>query len=157
MKADVAANPRVYGPLVSPDMKMALVKAQLIEGKLDYEKTFAQLQQLREAEESAGVRIYATGQPVLVGWAYTYMEQILQIFIFTVITMLALLLFHFRKAYGVLIPLGGVLVSTIWGLGIISLLGYNLDPLGLVIPFLIAARAMSHGCLLYTSPSPRDA
>merc|ERR1711965_894722 len=55
---------------------------------------------------------------------------------------------HFRKAYGVLIPLGGVLISTIWGLGIISLLGFNLDPLGLVIPFLIAARAMSHGVQL---------
>ena len=39
MKAAVAANPRVYGPLVSPDFRMALVKAQLIEGKLDYEKT----------------------------------------------------------------------------------------------------------------------
>nr|AMR08622.1 hypothetical protein [uncultured bacterium] len=127
---------------------MALVKAQLIEGQLDYEKTFAQLQQLRTEEEQAGVTIYATGQPVLVGWAYTYMEQILQIFIFTVVTMLALLIFHFRKAYGVLIPLGGMLVSTIWGLGIISLLGYNLDPLGLVIPFLIAARAMSHGVQL---------
>ena len=62
--------------------------------------------------------------------------------------MLALLVFHFRKAYGVLVPLGGVLISTIWGLGIISLLGYNLDPLGLVIPFLIAARAMSHGVQL---------
>lgn len=148
MRSDVSANPRVYGPLVSPDMKMALVKAQLIEGQLDYEKTFAQLQQLRAEEEQAGVTIYATGQPVLVGWAYTYMEQILQIFIFTVVTMLALLIFHFRKAYGVLIPLGGVLVSTIWGLGIISLLGYNLDPLGLVIPFLIAARAMSHGVQL---------
>ena len=148
MKSDVSANPRVYGPLVAPDMKMALVKAQLIEGQLDYEKTFAQLQQLRAEEEQAGVRIYATGQPVLVGWAYTYMAQILQIFIFTVVTMLALLIFHFRKAYGVLIPLGGVLVSTIWGLGIISLLGYNLDPLGLVIPFLIAARAMSHGVQL---------
>lgn len=148
MRSDVSANPRVYGPLVSPDMKMALVKAQLIEGQLDYEKTFSQLQQLRAEEEQAGVKIYATGQPVLVGWAYTYMEQILQIFIFTVVTMLALLVFHFRKAYGVLIPLGGVLVSTIWGLGIISLLGYNLDPLGLVIPFLIAARAMSHGVQL---------
>jgi predicted RND superfamily exporter protein len=99
MKSDVSANPRVYGPLVSPDMKMALVKAQLIEGQLDYEKTFAQLQQLRGEEEQAGVTIYATGQPVLVGWAYTYMEQILQIFLFTVGTMLALLIFHFRKAY----------------------------------------------------------
>src|SRR5690554_6048570 len=148
MRADVAANPRVYGPLVSPDLKMALVKAQLIEGQLDYETTFAQLQQLRAEEASEGVTIYATGQPVLVGWAYTYMDQILQIFVFTVLTMLALLIFHFRKAYGVLIPLGGVLVSTIWGLGIISFLGYNLDPLGLVIPFLIAARAMSHGVQL---------
>ncbi|WP_404364918.1 RND family transporter [Marinobacter sp.] len=148
IRANVAANPLVYGPLVSPDFKMALVKAQLIEGMLDYEETFAQLQQLRADVAGPGVTVYATGQPVLVGWAYTYMEQILQIFIFTVVTMLALLIFHFRKAYGVLIPLGGVLVSTIWGLGIISLLGYNLDPLGLVIPFLIAARAMSHGVQL---------
>ncbi|WP_375176589.1 RND family transporter [Marinobacter mobilis] len=148
MKADVSANPRAYGPLVSPDFRMALVKAQLIEGQLDYAATFAQLQQMRQQESRDGVTIYATGQPVLVGWAYTYMDQILQIFIFTVLTMLALLVFHFRKAYGVLIPLGGVLISTIWGLGIISLLGYNLDPLGLVIPFLIAARAMSHGVQL---------
>ncbi|WP_226686174.1 efflux RND transporter permease subunit [Stutzerimonas stutzeri] len=148
MKADVLANPRVYGPLVSPDLKVALVKAQLIEGQLDYEATFAQLQALRQSEARDGVTIYATGQPVLVGWAYTYMDQILQIFLFTVLAMLALLVFHFRKAYGVLIPLGGVMISTIWGLGIISLLGYNLDPLGLVIPFLIAARAMSHGVQL---------
>ncbi|WP_313025418.1 efflux RND transporter permease subunit [Pseudomonas lopnurensis] len=148
MKADVVANPRVYGPLVSPDLKVALVKAQLIEGQLDYEQTFAQLQALRQAETREGVTLYATGQPVLVGWAYTYMDQILQIFLFTVLAMLALLVFHFRKAYGVLIPLGGVMISTVWGLGIISLLGYNLDPLGLVIPFLIAARAMSHGVQL---------
>ncbi|PAU85858.1 transporter [Pseudomonas sp. WN033] len=148
MRADVAANPQIYGPLISSDFRMALVKAQLIEGQLDYEQTFAQLQALREAETRDGITLYATGQPVLVGWAYTYMDQILQIFIFTVLTMLALLVFHFRKAYGVLIPLGGVLISTIWGLGIISLLGFNLDPLGLVIPFLIAARAMSHGVQL---------
>jgi predicted RND superfamily exporter protein len=148
MRANVAANPRVYGPLVATDFKMALVKAQLIEGELDYEKTFAQLQKIRAEESQLGIRIYATGQPVLVGWAYTYMEQILQIFICTILIMLALLVFHFRKAYGVLIPLGGVLISTIWGLGIISLLGYNLNPLGLVIPFLIAARAMSHGVQL---------
>lgn len=148
MKANIAANPRIYGPLVSPDFKMALVKAQLIEGQLDYAGTFEKLQKIREQENVAGINIYATGQPVLVGWAYTYLDQIVQIFFFTILIMLALLIFHFRRAYGVLVPLGGVMVSTIWGLGIISLLGYNLDPLGLVIPFLIAARAMSHGVQL---------
>lgn len=144
----VVANPQVYGPLISPDMKTALVKAQLNEGALDYENTFAQLQQLRMDYAREGVEIYATGQPVLVGWAYHYKDQIFQILAFTALIMVALLIFHFRSWYGVLVPLAGVLVSTIWGIGIISLFGYNLDPLGLVIPFLISARAMSHGIQL---------
>ena len=144
----VVANPQVYGPLISPDMRTALVKAQLNEGALDYEKTFAQLQQLRADYAREGVNIYATGQPVLVGWAYHYKDQIFQILAFTALIMVALLIFHFRSLHGVLVPLAGVLVSTIWGIGIISLFGYNIDPLGLVIPFLISARAMSHGIQL---------
>ncbi|GGK76506.1 hypothetical protein GCM10007941_28310 [Amphritea balenae] len=145
LRQDIVANPRVYGPLVSPDMKMALVKAQLNEGQLDYVKTFEAIQKMRADEGAAGFKIHVTGQPMLVGWAYQYLGQIIEIFMFTALIMIALLIFYFRKAYGVLIPLAAVVVSTIWGIGIISLFGYNLDPLGLVIPFLISARAMSHG------------
>lgn len=145
LNQDVVADPRIYGPLVSPDMKMALIKAQLNEGQLDYVKTFNEIQKLRELETVDGIRIHVTGQPMLVGWAYQYLDQIIEIFLFTALIMVSLLLFYFRKAYGVLIPLGAVIVSSIWGIGIISLFGYNLDPLGLVIPFLISARAMSHG------------
>ncbi len=144
----ISADPRVYGPLVSPDMHMALVKAQLIEGKLDYAETYRQIQALRAEESAPGVKIHVTGQPMLVGWTYQYLNQIVEIFLFTGLIMIALLVFYFRKAYGLLIPLAGVLVSSIWGLGIISLFGYNLDPLSLVIPFLISARAMSHGIQL---------
>ena len=144
----VVSNPQVYGPLISSDMKTALIKAQLNEGALDYEKTFAQLQKLRADYAREGINIYATGQPVLVGWAYYYKDQIFQILVFTALIMVTLLIFHFRSWYGVLVPLAGVLVSTTWGMGIISLFGYNLDPLGLVIPFLISARAMSHGIQL---------
>ena len=145
LRKSVVANPIVYGPLISPDMKMALVKAQLNEGALDYEVTFEELQTLREEFKTPGVSIYATGQPVLIGWAYHYKNQIFQILAFTALIMISLLLLHFRSTYGVLLPLLGDVVSSIWGLSIISLLGYNLDPLGLVIPFLISARAMSHG------------
>lgn len=148
MRKDVVADARVYGPLVSPDMHMALIKAQLIEGKLDYAETFNQIQQLRLDEQADGVKIHVTGQPMLVGWSYQYLDQIIEIFLFTGLIMVSLLIWYFRKAYGILIPLAGVLVSSIWGMGIISLLGYNLDPLSLVIPFLISARAMSHGIQL---------
>jgi len=148
MRDAVLANPRVYGLMVSPDLKSALIKGQLNEGALDYEKTFNEIQSFRAREETPGVKIHVTGQPMLVGWVYTYIPQIIQIFLFTIVFMFGLLLVYFRRLYGVLIPMLGIAVSSIWGIGILSLLGYNLDPLTLVIPFLISARAMSHGIQL---------
>tara|TARA_R110002096_G_scaffold420735_1_gene625983 strand:- start:23185 stop:25566 length:2382 start_codon:yes stop_codon:yes gene_type:complete len=148
MRDAVLANPRIFGLMVSPDLKSALIKGQLNEGALDYELTFERIQQFRAAEQMEGVKIHVTGQPMLVGWVYTYIPQIVQIFLFTIVFMFALLLIYFRRLYGVLIPMLGIAVSTIWGIGILSLLGFNLDPLTLVIPFLISARAMSHGIQL---------
>jgi predicted RND superfamily exporter protein len=148
MRREVVANPRVYGLLVSPDLKSALIRGTLIEGALDYEKVFNQLRELRERESTEGVSIYATGNPVLVGWVSSYVGQIVQIFLYTILIMLALLIVYFRKLYGILLPVTGLVLTSIWGLGILSLLGFNLDPLMLVIPFLISARAMSHGIQL---------
>jgi predicted RND superfamily exporter protein len=148
MTADVIANPRVYGLLVSPDLKSALIRGTLNEGALDYERVFLQLQELRDAESAPGISIHATGNPVLVGWVSTYVDQIVQIFLYTVLIMLVLLVAYFRKTYGILLPMIGIVLTSIWGLGILSLLGYNLDPLMMVIPFLISARAMSHGIQL---------
>ena len=156
LRLDVMANPTVYGLLVSPDLKSALIRATFNEGQLDYVDIFRQLgelkdevEELRANESAPGVHIYATGQPVLMGWVYSYLGQIMQIFLLTMAILLTLLLLYFRtRVYGILLPLVGVLISATWGLGIVSLLGYNLDPLTLVIPFLITARAMSHGIQL---------
>jgi len=148
IRSDVTTNPRVYGLLVSPDLKSALIRGTFNEGLLDYPATFAQVQELRDLEARPGVNIHVTGQPMLVGWVYTYVEQILQIFLYTVLIMIILLVAYFRRLYGIMLPLLGILLSTVWGLGILSLLGFNLDPLTLVVPFLISARAMSHGIQL---------
>lgn len=148
MRQGVLANPRVYGLLVAPDMKSAIIKATFNEGALDYESIFSTMQQNRQEMERAGINIYVTGQPMLVGWVFTYVDQILLIFLLTMAIMLILLVGYFRSMYGVVLPLLGIVLSTTWGLGIISLLGYNLDPLTLVVPFLISARAMSHGIQL---------
>lgn len=145
IEQDVRADPRVYGLLVSPDLTAALIRGTLNEGALDYEKVFLQLQSIRETETVDGTSIYATGQPVLVGWVTSYADQIMIIFLLTVLIMMGLLVLHFRRLYGIVLPLLGIIVTSIWGLGVLSLLGYNLDPLMLVVPFLISARAMSHG------------
>jgi predicted RND superfamily exporter protein len=148
MREDVKANPRVYGLLVSPDMKAALIKATFNEGELDYRAIFDEVQRIRQEEADASVNLYVTGQPTLVGWVYTYVEQILQVFLYTALILISLLVLYFRRLYGIMLPLFGILLATTWGLGIISLLGFNLDPLTLVVPFLISARAMSHGVQL---------
>lgn len=145
MRQDVTADPRVYGLLVAPDLSAALIRGTLNEGALDYEKVFDQLQSIRQAESTDAVSIHATGQPVLVGWVSSYADQIMIIFLLTVLIMLGLLILHFRRLYGIILPLVGIVVTSIWGLGVLSALGYNLDPLMLVVPFLISARAMSHG------------
>jgi predicted RND superfamily exporter protein len=145
MQRDVVASARVYGLLVSPDMKAAIIKGTLNEGALDYGKIFAELQAIRAREAAPGIRIHATGHPVLVGWVDSYSVQILQIFFYTVFIVLGILIVYTRRLYGILLPLLGMALTSIWGVGFMGVLGYNLDPLMLVVPFLISARAMSHG------------
>jgi predicted RND superfamily exporter protein len=145
MQRDVVASPRVFGLLVSPDLKAAIIKGTLNEGALDYGKIFEELQAIRGKEAAPGVRIHATGNPVLVGWVDSYSAQILQIFLYTVFIVLAILIVYTRRLYGILLPLLGMALTSIWGVGFMGVLGYNLDPLMLVVPFLISARALSHG------------
>lgn len=148
LKNDVIADPRVFGLIVSPDLKAALIKGQMNEGGVDYEKTFAELQTLREEAKMAGVKIHTIGLPVLTGWVYTYLSQILQILLYTGALIVLLLVVYFRRLYGIALPLLGICLSSAWGLGFMAMLGYNLDPLSMPIPFLIAARATSHGVQL---------
>lgn len=148
LKKDVIANPTIYGLLVSPDMKAALIKAQLNEGDIDYPATFAALQEVRKALAKPGHQIYVTGNPVLTGWVYTYLNQIVEIMAYTLALLATLLVVYFRRFYGIALPLLGIALSSIWGLGFMAVMGINLEPLSLPIPFLIAARATSHGVQL---------
>ena len=145
IQRDVLASTNVYGLLVSPDMKSALIKGTLNEGQLDYGKVFEEIQAIRAGEAAPGVKIHATGHPVLVGWVDSYSGDILLIFFYTILIVLAILVFYSRRLYGILLPLLGMILTSIWGVGFMGVFGYNLDPLMLVVPFLISARAMSHG------------
>ena len=144
LRQDVIASPRVYGRLVAPNLQAALVTAHFHEGRLDYAQIFAGLQQIRSTYARPGLRIYATGQPVLMGWVYYYVNELLVIFTLTGVVIVGLLTYYLRRVFGVVAPLLCTALSACWGLGFCSLMGYNLDPLTLVIPVLISARAVSH-------------
>ena len=138
-------NTQVYGRLVSLDDEAALVRAGFLEGRLDYRRIFDDIYELkRELEADGSVTIHLTGQPILLGWTFFYATEILLILALSVLVLIVLLGIYFRQWYGVVMPFSGAAVSAIWGLGFISLMDYQLEPLVLVIPMLITARAVSH-------------
>jgi uncharacterized protein len=81
---------------------------------------------------------------MLKGWVWFHTGELALIFSVTALFVLVTLVLYFQRLYGWLLPVIGVATQTIWGLGFIGFIGYNLDPLILVVPVLISARAASH-------------
>jgi uncharacterized protein len=140
----VYANPTIVGRLVSEDGKAALITAAFHEERLDYAALFQRIQQAIKEVEEGTVRIFPAGEPILYGWIYHHLREIGMIIALTCLSILVLLVFYYRNLNGVLIPMISALVTFIWGTGFTALLGYNFEPLILVVPFLIAARTISH-------------
>ncbi|MDA0823522.1 MAG: MMPL family transporter, partial [Proteobacteria bacterium] len=138
-------NDIVYGKYISADGTSALILAGFDEERLDYHDIFTRLQDLRaEVEADGKTKLYVAGEPMLKGWIYFYANELKVIFAVTLLIVSILLFVHFGSLAGVIIPLIGTGTAAIWGLGLVGWLGYNLDPLILVVPILISARTASH-------------
>lgn len=145
LREEAFNNDIVYGTYLSEDGRAALITAGFDEDRLDYREIHTRLQALkREVEADGTTRLYSAGEPVLKGWIYHHAHELSRIFGVTFATMVLLLWLHFRSVSGVAVPLLGTALSAIWGLGFIGQMGFNLDPLMLVVPILISARTASH-------------
>jgi len=151
IRSNVHKNPGVvYGRFVSLDDKAAVIEASFLESRLDYRRIFADLRStVVNPNRDNTVHIYIGGQPILYGWVYFYTPQIFKIFLITVIAVWILLYLYFHDWRGALRPTISGVICAIWGLGFIRMIGFSLDPLVLVIPFLITARAVSHSVQMH--------
>ena len=140
----VYANPTVMGRLSSEDGKAALITAAFNEERLDYAALFGRVRQAIKELEDSTTRIHAAGEPILYGWIYYHLGSIAQIIALTCLSIFVILAVYYRNLNGILIPVLSALVTFIWGTGFTALMGYNFEPLILVVPFLIAARTISH-------------
>jgi len=140
----VYADRQVRGVFVSDDDTAAVVHAGFWEEALDFHYLSDRMMELKRTEEDANHTIYITGFP----WLYTsvlqYTNQLFYIFGLTTLTLSFLLYGYFRTWTGIWVPIFSGILSSVWGLGIAALLGFNLDPLVLVIPIFLTARALSH-------------
>ncbi|WP_288365890.1 efflux RND transporter permease subunit [uncultured Marinobacter sp.] len=151
LREAIINNPLVYGIYIEPDLSSTLIQMDFYDHLVDYSKIFPQVQAILDASPVADrVTHHVVGEPILYGWVDFYLDETVSIALISLGAMLFALFLLNRTWRGTLLPLLSGVVSTIWALGIGVLLGFNFDPLVIVVAFIITARCFSHAVQLIT-------
>jgi len=139
------------GRLVSGDFSGAMVWANLLEEnpqtgeKLDYREVAAQLEAIRTQFEGDDFTVHIIGFAKIVGDISDGAQSVVWFFLVALVITATLLYLYSRSVWLTVLPLTCSLVAVIWQMGTLSLLGYSLDPMNILTPFLIFAIGVSHG------------
>jgi uncharacterized protein len=142
----------LVGDLVANDFSAALIRAELIEddpratGKLDYLEIAARLERsIRAAFVDEAIDIHILGFAKAMGDIADGAIGVIAFFGATfLITAILAYAFLGSVAHTVLI-LACPIVAIVWTLGLLPLAGLGLDPMSILLPFLIFAIGVSHG------------
>jgi predicted RND superfamily exporter protein len=143
----VKAN--IVGRLVAKDWSGAMVWADLIpEGsgnKLDYQQVANQFEAIRKTYENDDVSIHIIGFAKMVGDISDGARSVIKFFVLTIAFTWLLLFLYSTSAKLASLTVLAALISVIWMLGALKLMGFGIDPMNMLTPFLIFAIAVSHG------------
>lgn len=145
LKREVMIHRRELRSLIGSHFRSAAISASFYEGRLNYKNLFDDVQKIVKHYQDKNTVIYVAGEPIIRGYGYYYMPVILGIFFTSVGIMVAILYFCLGHRSTWWAPLVTGSLSAIWGLGFVGIMGYDFDPVMLVIPFILTARDLSHG------------
>jgi predicted RND superfamily exporter protein len=141
----------IVGRLVANDFSGALVSAVVLEtdanGRpVDPIRVARQLEaRIRDRLQGPEIDVRMIGFAKVVA---DIADGALSVILFAVVTLVLTLVavwIYCQSLRIALVPVGCSLVAVVWQLGTLVLLGYGIDPLGLLVPFLIFAIGVSHG------------
>lgn len=144
-----SVNKQFRGFLVSDDEKSAMIIADF-KDDIDFEKTLDFVNNLRTKYEDDTMSVNVVGRPLLLGTIYQSLDKVFQIMLVSLLIIAVILYLYFRTWIGVFVPMFTASIATIWGLGAMGFVDYNLDPLLILLPAFIFAIVLSHGVQLTT-------
>ena len=140
------------GRLVSRDYTAAMVTAELLEvdpkteKRLDYLDLAAKLEQdIRSKFSDEDFEIHILGFVTLMGAIASGAQSVVVFFALAFVLTAAAVYFYSRSWILTFLPLFCSLTSVVWQFAVIHLLGFGLDPLAILVPFLVFAIGVSHG------------
>jgi predicted RND superfamily exporter protein len=139
------------GLLVASDYKSSVILIPLIDKDyrtgqpLDYRELNHRLEALRSKYQSDDIQIYMTGFAKVVGDLIDGLRQIMYFFAIATTIAAAVLFWYTHCLRSTALVVSCSLVAVVWLLGLLPLLGLQLNAYSILVPFLVFAIGMSHG------------
>jgi len=139
------------GRLVTDSFNGAMVMANLLDVDPDTKEpldTFAvarELESLREKYETEDIKVHVIGFAKVMGDIRDGALNVIFFFCVTIVVTALLVWFYSQSFLFSILPMGCSLAAVAWQLGIIHLMGFGIDPMSILVPFLVFAIGVSHG------------
>lgn len=149
--ASSSAQGGFIGTLVSRDQSSAMITAELNEfdangARLDYVAfNHALEKELRQQFEDGDFEIQMIGFAKQIGDIADGASAVLEVCLLALLLTAAAVYWYCHSLRFTLLALVCSLASLVWQFGSLRLLGYGLDPLAVLVPFLVFAIGVSHG------------
>lgn len=141
----------IVGRLVAKDFSGAMVWVDLVPEdaehgvKLDYNNISHQLDAIRAKYENEHTTVAIIGFAKMVGDITDGARSVIWFFLITIAFTWLLLFLYSSSVKLASLTVLCALIAVLWMLGMLRLLGFGIDPMNMLTPFLIFAIAVSHG------------
>jgi uncharacterized protein len=141
----------IVGSLVANDLKSTMIVTPLLDtnpqtGKaLNYGAFSQDLETKIRVFESPKVGVYIVGFGKIVGDLIDGLYKVMLFFGVSVLVAAVFVYFYTRCVRSTVLLVVVAVAGVLWLLGLMQLLGYQLDPYSILVPFLIFAIGLSHG------------
>jgi predicted RND superfamily exporter protein len=146
LRAAVASMPIYVNSLISPDSRAVAIVADFSQDSTtpNFVSMNAGFRRIVEAERDSTVDIYIGGLPIIGEAADLQFMKMPMFFGAALLVIMLIQYWSFRSVQGMLLPMLTGILSVIWSLGLMGLLGVHLDPLNTTTPILVMAVAAGH-------------
>ena len=154
----------IVGRLVANDFSGAIVSARLQEfhpdtgERLDYIEVAHALERIREETEArGGVDVHVIGFAKAVGEVAAGATEVVAFFGIAFLITALFVYAYTRSVRFTAVPLLCSGVAVVWQLGTVTALGLGIDPMSILVPFLVFAIGVSHGVQMVSAARARAA
>ena len=142
------------GNLVANDERSAALLVPLMDRnpetgeRLDYGALSDALEEVRDkfqAESGGKTQVHIIGFAKIVGDLIAGLKSVVMFFFVAVLIATGLLYWYTRCLRSTLVVIVITMGAVVWQLGLLTVLGFELDPYSILVPFLVFAIGVSHG------------